>query len=81
MTDKQTTPMGIALKETMVDKLGRQQYEIKRLREALKECADDLEAEVEARYSHGIKEHPAMAPKYARDMEPVVKARSLLAEV
>jgi len=49
------------------------------LRETLKDCADDLEAEVEARYSHGIKEHPAMAPKYERDMEPVIKARKILA--
>jgi hypothetical protein len=57
---------------------GERVSEIAALRGALNECADDLEAEVEARYSHGIKEHPAMTPKYERDMESVVKARVLL---
>ena len=51
---------------------------VQKLVMALKDCADDLEAEIEARYSHGIKEHPAMTPKYERDMEPVLRARELL---
>jgi hypothetical protein len=52
--------------------------EIDQLRSVLAECANDLEAEVEARYSHGIKEHPAMTPKYESDMQPVKDARKLL---
>lgn len=41
--------------------------------------ANELEAEVEHRYA-GIKDHPAMTPKYERDMETVCQARSLLSE-
>ncbi|HEX5508802.1 MAG TPA: hypothetical protein VFX37_09885 [Pseudolabrys sp.] len=48
------------------------------LLETLQECADDLEAEIEARYDK-MKDHPAMAPKYQRDMRPVHHARHLLA--
>ena len=51
--------------------------EIERLRTVLKECADDLEAEVEGHYQH-VKDHPAMAPKYERDMASVRKAREIL---
>lgn len=45
---------------------------------ALRECADDLASEIEARYSHGIKDHPAMTPKYERDMAPVHRARAAI---
>lgn len=48
---------------------------ISQLEEALRECADDLESEVEARYAPL---HPAMEHRYRRDMEPVRKARALL---
>jgi hypothetical protein len=44
---------------------------------ALRACSDDLEAEVEGRYQ-GVKDHPAMTPKYERDLEPVVNARKIL---
>jgi hypothetical protein len=53
--------------------------ENERLRAALKDCADDLESEVKHRYDR-IGDHPAMAPKYERDMEPVKAARALLAD-
>ena len=50
--------------------------------ESLKECADDLESEVDARYlmPDGTLIHPSYERKYNRDMEPVVKARALLGE-
>lgn len=53
--------------------------DIERLQAMLKECADDLESEIEGRY-HGVKDHPAMTPKYERDMETVKRARALIAE-
>ena len=52
---------------------------IARMREALAECADDLAAEIEHRYDR-IKDHPAMTPKYERDMVTVRRARAALAD-
>lgn len=84
-TDDMTIPFAMELAEkdrTIAAHVAAGQLmhaEIANLRAALKECADDLEAEVEARYSHGVKEHPAMTPKYNRDMAPVYTARDLLA--
>lgn len=52
-----------------------------RLIEVISTLSDGLEAYVEEHYSGGIKDHPAMAWRYARDMEPVVRARELLAEL
>lgn len=48
-------------------------------RELLIELAESVESEVEARYGHGLKDHPAMAHKYAADIEPARKAREILA--
>ena len=48
-------------------------------REALRECADDLEAEVNARY--GNPPHHAEEGRRNRDMEPVLTARAVLAEM
>ena len=48
------------------------------LTEAALDCASDLESEIEARYSNGIKEYPAMIRKYKRDMEPVMLVRKLI---
>lgn len=45
---------------------------------ALKDCADDLEAEVEARYPAESSHHPSEARRRWRDMEPVRKARAAL---
>jgi hypothetical protein len=50
------------------------------LLEALGECADDLEAFVEDRYSNGYKEYPAGARRYERDMGPVHRARAAIAK-
>ena len=46
----------------------------------LRELADDLEAELRARYGadHADGIHPAMQPKFDRDMEPVLRARAAL---
>jgi hypothetical protein len=43
----------------------------------LKECADDLESYVEHAYPIETRDkYPTQEAKYARDMEPVVKARA-----
>lgn len=47
------------------------------LREALNECADDLQTELEHRYGYPSI-HPAMQRKFDRDMAPVERARALL---
>ena len=51
--------------------------EIASLRELVKDLADDLESEVEGHYI-GVKDHPAMTPKFERDMANVRKARRVL---
>jgi hypothetical protein len=51
------------------------------VRGVLEECADDLESMVEAHYGRGVKDHPAMKPKYERDMEPARRARALLTKI
>ena len=53
---------------------------IERLKSMVNELADELEAEVEGHY-HGIKDHPAMARRYDRDMEVVIRARSLIQQI
>jgi hypothetical protein len=52
--------------------------EIERLRAALKECANDLESELNGHYQ-GTLDYPSQQCKFERDMEPVVAARKLLA--
>jgi hypothetical protein len=56
--------------------------EIAALKAALKDCADDLEAEVRA--THGADHpdgiHPSQVWKFERDMEPVKRARALSGE-
>lgn len=47
-------------------------------REALSECADDLQREIEDRYASTL-DHPAIRPKYERDMATVARARAALA--
>jgi hypothetical protein len=46
---------------------------------ALRECADELETEIEHRYGDGIKEHPTMRQRYERDMSVVRHARAVVA--
>jgi hypothetical protein len=53
--------------------------EATRLREALKACADDLEAEVCARYAGTQDLYPSERRRFDRDMEAVTAARQLLA--
>ena len=53
------------------------QEENKKLRAALRDCADDLAAELEARY-HRTLDYPSQKRKYDRDMAPVLTARALL---
>jgi hypothetical protein len=48
------------------------------LREALKECSDDLAELVKSQYPTPI--HPSQQRRYDRDMEPVVRARALLSQ-
>jgi hypothetical protein len=49
---------------------------IAELEALLKDCADDLEAEVDARYGENAKK--CMPHRYERDMAPVVAARAAL---
>jgi hypothetical protein len=58
------------------DALEAQAKEIQELKALLKDCADDLEAEVEARYGENAKK--CMPHRYERDMAPVVAARAAL---
>lgn len=48
---------------------------IEDLEALLKDCADDLEAEIEARYGQSKSHQPL---KYACDMVPVIAARAAL---
>lgn len=50
-----------------------------KLAEALRECADDLEAELNARYPKPLRKYPREGEYYRRDMAAVYKARELLA--
>lgn len=54
---------------------------VEEMRETLRECANDLAAEVESQYVMSGSVHPANAGRYARDMTPVMNARALLAKL
>jgi hypothetical protein len=54
---------------------------IAELEAALRDCADDLEAEVEAKYPVGSRVYPTMERRYNQDMEPVTTARRLLPDL
>lgn len=58
----------------------RLRAENEKLRAALKECAQDLEAEINARYQIDGKVHPAEQRKYDRDMSTVRAAAAALKE-
>jgi hypothetical protein len=64
------------------DALDAQEREIERLRDLVIELADDLEEELRVRhdFDRGRQDqlHPAMRPKYARDMEVVDRARTIV---
>ena len=59
-------------RQTMAD----DRIELARLRDCLRNCADELESEINARY--GIPVHPAQQSRYERDLSTVVEARALL---
>lgn len=50
------------------------------LMEALRECAEDLACELTGRYVSTM-DHPAIKPKFERDMKPVYEARALLSRL
>jgi hypothetical protein len=58
----------------LMDSVSKAEAEVERLRALLKECADDLETEIEARRSGGLPR------RIERDLEPVRKARAALKE-
>ena len=62
---------------SMSDEYEAAQDEIERLHGLLKECADELAAQVEGQYAK-TKDHPAMKRRYDRDMAPVLAARAAL---
>ena len=47
---------------------------------ALKECADDLEAELAKDYTAEMRVYPCIEADYQRDMRPVIAARAALAK-
>ena len=53
---------------------------IEALEECLRECADDLECELNARYPKSFRAYACMESNYRLDMSPVYKARALLEE-
>ncbi len=77
--------------KTLQERIGRQRHEIgtsnaraestekalAEAREALKECADELESYIERAYE-GCKQYPDMVRRYERDIEPVRRARAAL---
>ncbi len=63
--------------QNFMDNDWRRRQQIAHLRAALKECADDLEASVNAEYS-GTLDYPFQKRKWERAMEPVIKARALI---
>jgi len=60
----------------IADALKAKNARIAELEALLKDCADDLEAEVDARYGENAKK--CMPHRYERDMAPVVAARAAL---
>jgi hypothetical protein len=52
-----------------------------RVRETLRDLADDLFAEIDARYPGNMRNYPTMSLKYKQDMGVVDRARALLAEL
>jgi hypothetical protein len=54
--------------------------ENEKMRAALKECADDLEAEIKHRHGDWVPKYPRERLKRDQDMAPVIKARAALGE-
>jgi hypothetical protein len=60
--------------------LDAERAKVAKLREALTNCADDLEAQVNAQWRMNGTIHPANLRRYNRDMGPIIAARSALDE-
>jgi hypothetical protein len=63
-------------------KAWREDYlvQTKKLKDCLKECADDLEALLKYFYTEEMLHHSVIVRKFYRDMAPVRRARELLNE-
>ena len=73
----QNTNYGVSISQ-MQDEAKALKAEIERLRAALKECADDLESELNGHYQ-GTLDYPSQQRRFERDMAPITAARKLLA--
>ena len=73
-TRDQVVEMAVSLDATITGL----RAEIVALRSALRECADDLAGEIDARNAGDALKYPTMKARYDRDMAPVVRARALL---
>lgn len=62
----------------IVDECDRLRDENARLRTALRACADDLQAAVEAEYPEESRKYPSVERRYRRDMSTVQRARAAL---
>lgn len=60
------------------DLMAKAAAEITALRSALRECADDLAGEIDARCPPAFTAYEGERRKYDRDMAPVLRARALL---
>ena len=68
---------GASYLQEAADALDAKDERIKRLEKALRECADDLEAELVARYD-GTLNYPVMKRRYDSDIGAVQRARAAL---
>ncbi len=65
------------LLEMAATELAREREKVRELVKTLRECADDLEIEVNNTYA-GMLNYPHMQRKHERDMAPVLRARAAL---
>lgn len=72
-------PQYAATIDALKAKLSESERQAQEMREALKECADDLETYVRALYVN-THQYPSFQRKFDLDMEPVITARKLLAD-
>ena len=58
--------------------LAESQARVRKLEDALKDCADDLESEINARITPEMRKYPCMQSDYEQEMTTVVAAREAL---
>lgn len=62
--------------------LARVEAKLEEAGKSLRECASELEASVEAEWPERLREkYPIYQTKFERDMEPVIRARAILARI